>query len=88
MHGDCDIYELDSRFERPLQQFRALSEFEAHFAITDWRVGSSDTILLQLHVHGAGGRFVARVESASTPSRAAVQRFVIALRVGALFSFI
>lgn len=59
-HGECDIYELGSRFEQPLRQFRHLSEFEEHFAITDWRIGSTVTILLQLYPHGAGGRFIAR----------------------------
>jgi hypothetical protein len=59
-HGECDIYELASRFEKPLQQFRSLSDFEAHFAIADWRIGSSVTMHLQLYAHRSGGHFIAR----------------------------
>jgi hypothetical protein len=58
--GTCDIYELASRFEQPLKQFRSLSEFEEHYAISDWAKGSTETMLLQIYAHGAAGRFVVR----------------------------
>jgi len=58
--GECDIYELASRFEQPLRRFRALDDFEEHFAIADWRAGSSVSMLLQLHAHGSGPPFLAR----------------------------
>lgn len=58
--GECDIYELGSRFEQPLHRFRTLRDFETHYGISDWRVGGSQTILLQLYAHGAGGQFFAR----------------------------
>ena len=58
--GDADIYASDSKFGQPLRQFRSLSDFEEHFSITDWRIGATESILLQLYPHGAKGRFVAR----------------------------
>ena len=58
-HGDADVYELASRFDRPLRQFRSIADFEEHFSISDWSRGGTEDILLQLHPHGANGRFVA-----------------------------
>jgi hypothetical protein len=58
--GDSDIYELCSRFDKPLRQFRSLADFEEHFSIVDWAAGAADTIYLQLYPHGAGGSFYSR----------------------------
>ena len=60
--GDSDIYELASRGEQPLRQFRSLADFEEHFSIADWTVGAGDAILLQIYAHGAKGRFSRRIK--------------------------
>jgi hypothetical protein len=58
--GDCDFYELYSRFDQPLRQFHSLSDFEQHYSIADWKEGANESILLQLHPHGANGHVATR----------------------------
>jgi hypothetical protein len=58
--GDCDIYELYSRFDEPLQQFQSLEDFVAHFKIRDWKLGARESILLNLYPHDADGRVFRR----------------------------
>ena len=54
--GDCDVHEHSSRFDQRVRVFRSLAEIEEHFAVTDWRRGAGESILLQLYPHGAGSR--------------------------------
>ena len=54
--GDCDVHEHSSRFDQRVRVFQSLAEIEEHFAVTDWRRGAGESILLQLYPHGAGGR--------------------------------
>jgi len=77
--GDCDIYESYSRPDRTLRQFHSLKDFEEHFAITNWNVGTSESMLLQLNPHGAKGRFIIqKIELDSKRCQGATFRYAAA----------
>jgi len=57
---ECDIYELYSRVGQSLRQFQSLTDFEEHFAISNWAEGANETIRLNVYPHGAKGKLLKR----------------------------
>ena len=64
--GECEIFESYSRYDSELKQFQSLAEFEQHFSITDWHVGATETLYLQLYPRKAKG-FLLKEKIALTP---------------------
>lgn len=51
----CRIFELASKFDTELAEFRSLADVERRYQIDDWLHGQHQTLRLQIYAEGADG---------------------------------